>query len=208
MRSSRGAPRARRDSPLRGAARAPWISFVLATLSTLLYWCGGGAPEALVFDRDGIAGGEFWRLVTGHWVHSDAQHAVWNIAALAVLGTLFESRLRWRLPAALLAGSAAIDGWMWWCMPGLARYCGLSGILNALLAVGLMQLWREQRDPLVVMVATGAVLKLVVEGATGTAVFTQTAWRAVPAVHAIGLAAGALLAISTAHAAERLGPAG
>jgi hypothetical protein len=78
-------------------------------------------------------------------------------------------------------------------MPQLERYCGLSGILNALLAAGLIQLWRETRDRLLPLVGIGAVLKILVEAAAGAAVFTHTAWPSVPVVHAVGLTAGAII---------------
>lgn len=185
---------------LQGARRAPWITLALMALASILYFSNGPAPEALVFDRHSIAGGELWRLVTGHWVHSDAQHALWNIAALGALGGLFECTLGWRLPVALATGLVAIDAWLWWSMPAITRYCGLSGMLNALLAAGLIvQLWRETRDPLVMLVGAGAVLKIVVESATGASAFTHTAWPGVPSVHAIGLVAGVLVMLTRAR---------
>jgi len=186
--------RASQPATFQGKRQMPWNTLALTALSTALFWLAGTAPDLLVFDRHSIAAGELWRLFSGHWVHGDTQHAVWNIAALAVLGVLFEARLGWRLPAGLVAGMVAIDAWLWWGMPELTRYCGLSGILNALLAVGLIQLWRDTRDPLVPLVGAGAVLKIAVEGALGMPVFTHIAWPSVPAVHAVGLVAGVLVA--------------
>jgi rhomboid family GlyGly-CTERM serine protease len=178
---------------VQGAWRVPWITAGLVALSIALYAIAGPAPERFVFDRHSIAAGELWRLVTGHWVHCDGGHALWNIAALALLGVLFERSLGWRVVAVLAVGTITIDAWLWWAMPQLARYCGLSGILNALLAAGLVQAWRETRDPLLALVGAGAVIKIAVEAAAGAAVFTHTAWPSVPAVHAIGLVAGTLL---------------
>ena len=191
---------------VQGARRVPGITAGLVALSVALYAIAGPAPELLVYDRHSIAAGELWRLVTGHWVHCDAGHALWNIAALALLGVLFERRLGWRMVAALAVGTIAVDAWLWWAMPQLARYCGLSGILNALLAAGLVQAWRETRDPLLPLVGAGALIKIAVEAAAGAAVFTHTAWPPVPAVHAIGLLAGTLLIgvwISQVSAAAR-----
>lgn len=173
----------------------PWNTLALTLCATAMFGLAGAVPEQLVFDRHSIAAGELWRLFSAHWVHCDLQHALWNIAALAVLGCVFEARLGWRLPAALVAGMVAIDAWLWWGMPELARYCGLSGILNSLLAVALIQLWRDTRDPMVLLAAAGAVAKIVVESVTGTPVFTHTTWPSVPSVHAVGLIAGAVLAI-------------
>ena len=77
-------------------------------------------------------------------------------------------------------------------MPALTRYCGLSGLLNSLLAAGLCMLWRETRDPVVLLVAAGAVAKIAFEGLSGQAVFVDIAWPSVPSVHGVGFAAGLL----------------
>jgi len=83
-----------------GGVTLPWRSFLLGAAAIAAYLILGAAPEAWVFDRVAIAQGEWWRLITGHWVHSDLAHAAWDIAALLLLGALFEARLRWRLPLA------------------------------------------------------------------------------------------------------------
>jgi len=178
----------------RGGLALPWRTFLLAAIAILAYLCLGPAPEAWVFDRAAIAQGEWWRLLTGHWVHSDAQHALWDIAALLLFGMLLEAHLRWLLAAALLFASAGVDAWLWWGQPELQLYCGLSGIFNGLLAAGLVLLWRDFRHPAVLLTAAGAALKIVVEIQAGQALFTQTAWASVPAVHAVGFLCGAVLA--------------
>jgi len=142
-----------------GGTTLPWRSFLLGTAAIAVYLILGAAPEAWVFDRAAIAHGEWWRLITGHWVHSDLTHAAWDIAALLLLGALFEARLRWRLPLALVAASVGIDVWLWWGDPTLHYYCGLSGILNSLLIVGLLALWRDFRHPLILFTAVALWLR-------------------------------------------------
>jgi len=177
-----------------GSFTLPWRSLLLAAAALAVYLILGPAPEAWVFDRVAIAGGDWWRLITGHWVHSDLTHACWDIAALLALGALFEEKLQWRLPLALLAGTAGVDLWLWWAEPTLSYYCGLSGILNSLLVVGLAYLWRDLRHPLILLTAVAAALKIIVEIHVGQALLTQTAWPSVPAVHAAGFLSGLLLA--------------
>jgi rhomboid family GlyGly-CTERM serine protease len=158
-----------------------------------VYLVFGAAPEAWVFDRAAIAQGEWWRLVTGHWVHSDLTHAGWDITALLLLGTLFEARLQWRLPVALLIGTVGVDAWLWWGDPTLRYYCGLSGILNSLLIVGLLQHWRDLRHPLILLTGIAAAVKILVEINAGQALLVQTAWPSVPTVHAAGFLCGLVL---------------
>lgn len=178
----------------RGSSVLPWRAIGLAIGAIALYLVLGAAPGGWVFDREAIAGGEWWRLLTGHWVHSDLQHAAWDIAALLLFGALFEARLQWRLPLVLLVASIGVDAWLWWGVPTLRYYCGLSGILNALLVYGLVQLWRESRHPVALLTGVGAALKIVVEIGAGQALLTATAWPSVPTAHAAGFLCGLVAA--------------
>ena len=177
----------------RHGSTLPWRSILLGAGAVVAYLVLGAAPEAWVFDRVAIAQGEWWRLVTGHWVHSDLTHAGWDIVALLLLGSLFEARLQWRLPLSLLIGTVGVDAWLWWGDPTLRYYCGLSGILNSLLIVGLLQFWRDWRHPLILLTGVGAAVKILVEINVGQALLTQTAWPSVPSVHAAGFLCGLVL---------------
>jgi len=193
-------------TPVSGEPFLPWRTLLLTLLALALYLGIGPAPAGLVLDRAGLGAGEWWRLFAAHWVHSDAAHALWNIAALAFLGALFERRLGWRMVAALALGMLCVSLWVVLGLQ-LQRYCGLSGILNSLLAAGLVVTWRDTRDPLVLLVGAGAVLKIVVETALGQAVFTSAAWASVPTAHAAGFVAGLAAAwsstqVGSARAAE------
>lgn len=187
---------ARQGDESQGGLRLPWLTLASGAGLVLLYGLFGPAPERLIFDRDAIAAGQLWRLVTGHLVHSDPAHLVWNLAALGLLGTLYELR---REPSALgtfaplLAGAAAVDLWLWWLEPGWARYCGLSGALNALYAALALLLWRETRSPLALLLLLGDLAKIALEAAQGGALLPTSSWTAVPGAHLAGLAAGTAL---------------
>ena len=187
-----------------GGMMLPWRTLLLGTVALAVFLGFGAAPEAWVFDRVAITRGELWRLVTGHWVHSDGAHACWDIAALLLLGTLFESRLQWRLPLVLLLATIGVDVWLWWGAPTLYYYCGLSGILNSLLIVGLLQLWHDLRHPLILFTGVAAAVKIIVEINAGQALLTQTAWPSVPTVHAAGFLCGLLLGWGIWRSAIRL----
>ena len=180
-----------------GGITLPWRSLLLGVAAIAAYLSLGPAPEAWVFDKAAIAQGEWWRLLSGHWVHSDLSHAVWDITALLLFGALFEERLQWRLPLALLVATAGVDAWLWWGDSALQYYCGLSGILNGLLIVGLLDLWRDNRHPLILLTAVGAALKIILEIHMGQALLTRTAWPSVPVVHAAGFLSGLLWAWAT-----------
>ena len=182
-----------------GGIPLPWRSLLLGATALLLFLLAGAAPEALVFDRRAILHGELWRLLSAHWVHSDLEHAFWDITALLILGCLFEPLLGRRLIPILLSGTIAVDAWLWWGMPMLDLYCGLSAILNTLMVAGLWELWRERRHPLIVMVGLGAAMKIILEITTHQAIFTHTAWPSVPETHAVGFLTAVIVATLTAR---------
>lgn len=168
----------------------PWQTLLLAAVALIAYIIPGSAPETWVFDRTAIGEGEIWRLVTGHWVHSDPSHALWNIAALVLLGLLFERCLQSFMLISLFVGTVTVDAWLWWGDSSLAYYCGLSGILNSLLIVGLVRFWQDYKHPLVLFTAMLAVTRIVAEIFIGQGLFTHTAWPSVPAAHAAGFLGG------------------
>ncbi len=174
-------------------AGLPWLSVLLAGLTVGLYATLGPAPEAWIFDRAAIAGGEWWRLISGHWVHSDAAHLGWNLAGLLTLGWIVEMRGRCGLMAGLLVGTLSVDLMLWLALPGLAAYCGLSGLLNSLLLLALAGLWRRTTAPLLVATGTLSLLKIMGEMSAGQALFTQAAWASVPEAHLAGWLAGLIL---------------
>ena len=173
----------------------PWLTLATAALALLLYLLAGPAAPALVYDRAAVEAGQWWRLLSGHLVHSDPSHLGWDLAGLLVLGWLFEGQLTARrFLVVLLFGVAAVDVWLWWG-PAPLRYCGMSGFLNTLLAGGLVNQWSANRGWLVLVVGFGATMKIVWETLHGQALLTATAWPAVPLAHAAGFAGGLLVAL-------------
>jgi rhomboid family GlyGly-CTERM serine protease len=188
-----------------GKSGRPWLTFGLVALAAGLGWGFGAAPEALTYDREAIAAGEIWRLLTGHFVHSDPGHLAWNAAALYLIGSLLEDFGRRQMGAAIIGGIAAVDLALWFGMPDLEQYCGLSGMLNALLVVTLAEGWQRTRHLLFAGAALVSVLKLVVEAMMGHGLLVQTAWPSTPMAHVAGFLGGTLLWIWTARSAPHCG---
>ena len=91
----------------------------------------------LRYDRDAILAGQYYRLVSGHFVHLGWQHFALNIAGL-VLGTwLFgpdRPPLEWTLAGIVLAllcgaGLLLFSPEVRWCV-------GLSGVLHGFMSLG------------------------------------------------------------------------
>ena len=174
----------------------PWLT-ALGVAVAILMWLGWGpAPAALVYDRSAIAEGEWWRLITGHLVHSDGAHALWDISALAIIGSMMESQGRRRMLLAATTGMLTVNLCLWFGLPALSRYCGLSGVLHGLFVVALADLLRTSRHPLCLLVALGLGIKLLLETSSGQSLVVATAWPSVPLTHLAGAMGGVLTCVS------------
>ncbi|MET0118692.1 MAG: rhombosortase [Sedimenticola sp.] len=176
-----------------GRSYLPWRTLGLTGLTLVLYLLLGPAPETLVLDREAIAAGEWWRLITGHWVHGDPQHLLLDTAGLFILSLLFERSPAWIYGTFLVSAMLLLDLMILLWLPWLETYCGLSGLLNALLAGGMLLLWRDSGDRLYLLVLAAAAGKIAVEIALDQALLSDTLWAPLPEAHAFGLISGALL---------------
>lgn len=84
-----------------------------------------------------------------------------------------------------------VDAVLWWGMPELQRYCGLSGMLNTLFLLLLARLWR--RSPLVPLLALALGCKLLMELSLEQSLLLHTPWPALPQTHLAGTLGGVLL---------------
>lgn len=186
-------------------ATLPWLSLSLAGLMVALYAAFGPAPEAWVYDRLAISNGEWWRLATGHWVHSDSHHLGWNLGAFMLLGGIIETRHRHMLLPGLVAGTLAVDAMLWIGLPWLTQYCGLSGVLNTLLLLVLFTQWQRTTASTLATIGSLSFAKIVWELLAGQSLLTDIAWTSVPQTHLAGWLMGAALIIlaSSAPATNR-----
>jgi rhomboid family GlyGly-CTERM serine protease len=153
-----------------------------------------GAARWLEYDRGAIAGGEVWRLVTGHFAHWSAEHLAWDVIAFVALGVLCERLSRARFLACAAGAAVTVSLALWWAMPGLDRYRGLSGLDSALFVLLAVSLLR-QGDPRQGLAGAWALVaflgKVVWEGATGGALFVHDpGLTAVPLAHLAGALVG------------------
>ncbi len=106
------------------------------------------------YDRAAIGAGEWWRWVSGHFLHLSWVHLALNLAGLLLIVTLF-----WRywsvrrLIIIFLFSLLAVDIGLWWFSPEVDWYVGLSGILHGLLIAGaLFALHHERTFSIVIMI--------------------------------------------------------
>lgn len=117
-------------------ARGAWL-LALCALLLLPELAGDTGRELLRYEREALRGGEWWRFLTAHFVHLDAEHAALNALGLVLLWALFArdfSPFRWLAIAA--AAVVAIGAGLWLRSTTVEWYVGSSGVLHGILAAG------------------------------------------------------------------------
>jgi rhomboid family GlyGly-CTERM serine protease len=195
------------------ARRTPCASLVFSLAAAIVFLLPSLA-EHLQYDRAALAAGESWRLLTGHWVHYSLDHFTWDVLAFLALGAACERTGRGRLVGCVLASPLAISAAVWFWLPGLDIYRGLSGVDSALFGLLFANLWFEdgrsrQRDLRWIAAAlfVGFVLKVSFEVVTGGTVFVKDMAAgsiAVPLAHIVGAGVGLLAGLSGCRATGRL----
>jgi rhomboid family GlyGly-CTERM serine protease len=178
--------------------RNGWPVLAVIGLAALAAAFGGDELRLLGrYDRTALAGGEYWRLLTGHLLHLGWGHLWPNLAALTLIGALFDDVLdRFAWVAITLGAVLAIDGGLYVLAPQVDWYVGLSGVLHGLVAGGALTLVFG-KQPLGGWLLAGLGAKLAFEQIAGPLPFTAaaTGGPVIIAAHLYG-SVGGLLASS------------
>ncbi len=145
-----------------------WMGLgIIAVASLLLELLGDGGRVALAYDRDALEAGEFWRLLTGHFVHLSLTHALLNLAGLGLVVWIVGHAFSWsQWLFVTFVSIVMIDVGFWFLNPELAWYVGISGFLNGILAAGLV-IGVAGREPGSIMLAVVVLAKLTWEQTVG-----------------------------------------
>lgn len=173
-----------------------FLTLCLGALSCLLMLLPPEIQTKGYFDYDRVIAGEYWRLITGHWLHGDAEHLLWNVAGLVILASIIERRSCRLLLASIAIGMLSVDMLLLSAASSVQYYIGLSGMLNTLMAVVLAIYWYETQSPIVILVALLCVGKIVVEMSSGHAIFTDTSWPSYAIAHLAGFLGASFLLLS------------
>ena len=95
---------ARLDSN-KSSVNVPWISLIISTTALLIggFNMSNQLLEILCFDQIAIIGHtEYWRLLTGHLVHSSFPHLFWDLLAFVPVAVYLETENRRLLITSLL----------------------------------------------------------------------------------------------------------
>jgi rhomboid family GlyGly-CTERM serine protease len=155
---------------------------------------GQAARDALSYQREALANGQWWRALSAHFVHLDLEHAALNTLGLVLMWALFARDyppLRW---LAIYLGSAlAVSAGLWFLSREIDWYVGASGALHGVMTAGtLAHLRRGDLDGWIL--AVFIVLKLVYEQFAGALPFAGSPGTVVDA-HLYGAVGGVVFAL-------------
>jgi rhomboid family GlyGly-CTERM serine protease len=169
---------------------------LLGVCAVLALLEAGGDPvrDALSYDRAGLAAGQWWRVLSAHFVHLDPNHAMLNGMGVVLMWALFArdySPGRWA--AIYLFSSLCISAGLWLWNPEVSYYVGASGALHGVMTAGtIAHLRRRDLDGWIL--AVFIVIKLGFEQYSGALPFSDSGTTLVDA-HLYGAVGGLLLAL-------------
>lgn len=177
--------------------KRPALMMPVFTLSVMtgaiVSYLSADVSACLVYDRQAILNGEFWRLLTSHLVHFNLPHLVFDLSAFGLAGWVIEMRGCRHFGWLCIAMGACISLFLMLMKTEIAFYGGLSGpacgafVYLALCGLQDSRPWGFISRMVLFMIA----LKIVIEALQGefflksmAAASVEPIWEA----HAIGSA--------------------
>ena len=119
------------------AGQWQYFAFVLVMVA-IWAW----QPMALAYERDAILAGQWWRVLTGQYLHLSLGHLIGNMLGLGVAWLLFASNWQgWRFVGLTVICVVGSNLGMFLLHPSIEYYVGFSGALYGLIAFGALSDW-------------------------------------------------------------------
>ena len=115
------------------------IPLSICIISLIAFIFDAQISEFLVYQREAINNGQLWRLLTGHFFHTNGFHLILNLCALSLLWALhgqFYSNVNYLVLFVFSAISCSIG--LCYFSPDLYQYVGLSGALHGIFVFGAL----------------------------------------------------------------------
>lgn len=181
------------------------LTFILLMALPIAVYIIPDCNELLEYNRNLIEAGEFWRLITGHITHFSFDHLFWDSIMFAVVGSLCLKR-NIRLTLTLLATSIlTISCYLWFYIPSMTHYRGLSGVDCGLMVLYAGMLFTEGYETQNNILQWGSSIiilgmagKLAYEITSGATLFVSgTGARCIVEAHCIGAATALKVLLSS-----------
>jgi rhomboid family GlyGly-CTERM serine protease len=180
----------------------PWLAATFSIVA-LAAWFLPGAHEFFLYDRGRIAGGQWWRVWSGHLAHHGGSHLIWNLVVFLPAAAWIESIAPRAARIFLTVAPLFISAALWFFESRLQVYAGLSGVtVGAVALLAFVQLRKRSGEPRWIWIGALVLVlvKIVAEFVRPeTAVFADlpNGIRNVPLAHLAGAMCAGLIALPT-----------
>jgi rhomboid family GlyGly-CTERM serine protease len=173
------------------------LATALVTVFALVVFFAPLLADLALYNRTAILSGEWWRLATGHLVHFSSSHLGFDLLAILVAGILLENRHPLVAPLFYLSASLAIGLMLFFALPDMEQFGGLSGLATAVIVFVCLDRLRESNPARWLYVSVLAIIsvKAVFETIYGTpmpSVLEKSGVVPVPAAHVAGIIVAAI----------------
>jgi len=161
----------------------------------------GGQVQSWRYDLNLINNGNYWLMLSGHFVHLNWTHWALNMAGLAIVAFFFSpygNVVQWLLVILISSVFVSLGMYLW--NPDVITYVGLSGVLHGLFIYGAIRETRFYPASGYALLAL-LVAKLIWELMSGPLPGSEelTAGRVITDAHFYGAVGGLVSALVLSH---------
>ncbi len=138
------------------------FAFVITLISLLIMLFEPASGDWFRYQSIEINQGEWWRLLTANFCHSNWNHWLLNIAGLWLMEVFYQPVLSQKLRASLLLFCMVFSVFLMHLIMNIHWYVGLSGALHGYLIGGALLSWKQAKllNAMIILLTTS---KLVAE---------------------------------------------
>lgn len=117
---------------------------LIALIAIVAFICeqllGYSFTHTFVYQQQLIHQGQWWRLFTGHFLHTNGYHLLLNLAALFMLWLLHGRFYHYANYSLLFLATALLTSLgIYYFSPSIQQYVGLSGVLHGIFVFGAIK---------------------------------------------------------------------
>lgn len=143
--------------------------------------------ELLSFNYHSITHSQqYWRLLTGHMIHSSWNHLFWDLITFALANAYLEHHDRVKMLFGFGVGILGLNLFLLSPLASIQEYSGLSGILYTQITLAA-SVWATKNKSILGFLPLAVILiKTLFEILSGASAFMQNGWQLYWPAHIVG----------------------
>ena len=153
--------------------------------------------DLFLYQRTALEQEQIWRFFSGHFAHLNNKHLLLNLIAWIIIFVLGFNHLSIKRCLALLFTlTLSISLCLYYFMPAIAFYGGLSGVLHGYFSYILIE-WIKSKHKIAWLILLLLLIKVILENFSNSELLATEYLniRVIPEVHIIGVFAGIFTAL-------------